>query len=74
MTATRQQTGSAIRPFTAAVPEEALEDLRRRLTATRMPSRELVTDRSQVLERFLGNGRGERADGTAGLLSGCSHC
>ena len=50
MTATRQQTGSAIRPFTAAVPEEALEDLRRRLTATRLPSRELVTDRSQGVQ------------------------
>jgi pimeloyl-ACP methyl ester carboxylesterase len=50
MTATQQQTGSAIRPFHVDVPEEALEDLRRRLTATRLPSRELVTDRSQGVQ------------------------
>jgi pimeloyl-ACP methyl ester carboxylesterase len=50
MTTLEQQTGSAIRPFRAAVPEEALEDLRRRLAATRWPSRELVTDRSQGVQ------------------------
>jgi pimeloyl-ACP methyl ester carboxylesterase len=50
MTTVEQQTGSAIRPFRAAIPEEALEDLRRRLVATRWPSRELVPDRSQGVQ------------------------
>jgi pimeloyl-ACP methyl ester carboxylesterase len=50
MTTVEQQTGSAIRPFRAAVPEEAVDDLRRRLTATRWPSRELVGDRTQGVQ------------------------
>jgi pimeloyl-ACP methyl ester carboxylesterase len=50
MTTVEQQTGSAVRPFRAAIPEEALEDLRRRLAATRWPSRELVPDRSQGVQ------------------------
>jgi pimeloyl-ACP methyl ester carboxylesterase len=50
MTAVEQETGSAIRPFHVAVPEEALADLRRRLAATRWPSRELVADRSQGVQ------------------------
>src|SRR3954463_14862428 len=50
MTTVEQQTGSAIRPFHVQVPEEALEDLRRRLAATRWPSRELVDDRSQGVQ------------------------
>jgi pimeloyl-ACP methyl ester carboxylesterase len=48
-----RQTGSdqtAIRPFHANVPEEALEDLRRRIAATRWPSTELVDDRSQGVQ------------------------
>jgi pimeloyl-ACP methyl ester carboxylesterase len=36
-----------IRPFRVEVPEEALAELRRRITATRWPDRETVTDRSQ---------------------------
>ncbi len=40
-------TSFAIRPFRINVPEEALVDLRRRVTATRWPDRETVTDRSQ---------------------------
>jgi pimeloyl-ACP methyl ester carboxylesterase len=39
-----------IRPFHVDIPEEALEDLRRRIAATRWPSRELVTDRSQGVQ------------------------
>jgi pimeloyl-ACP methyl ester carboxylesterase len=39
-----------IRPFHVEIPEEVLEDLRRRITATRWPSRELVTDRSQGVQ------------------------
>jgi pimeloyl-ACP methyl ester carboxylesterase len=50
MTTLEQQTGSAIRPFSVAIPDDALADLRRRLTATRWPSRELVADRSQGVQ------------------------
>jgi pimeloyl-ACP methyl ester carboxylesterase len=38
---------TAIRPFEVHVPEEQLAELRRRVAAARLPSRELVTDRSQ---------------------------
>jgi pimeloyl-ACP methyl ester carboxylesterase len=41
---------TAIRPFEVHVPEEALADLRRRLDATRLPTRELVQDRSQGVQ------------------------
>src|SRR5437016_11942821 len=37
----------SIRPFTVDVSEEQLSDLRRRIAATRWPTKELVTDRSQ---------------------------
>jgi pimeloyl-ACP methyl ester carboxylesterase len=50
MTTVAEQTGSAIRAFHVEVPEEALTELRRRLAATRWPSRELVTDRSQGVQ------------------------
>jgi pimeloyl-ACP methyl ester carboxylesterase len=36
--------------FRVEVPEEAIADLRRRITATRRPSRELVADRSQGVQ------------------------
>jgi pimeloyl-ACP methyl ester carboxylesterase len=45
--ATRQD---AIRPFRVNVPREALDDLRRRIAATRWPSPELVGDRSQGVQ------------------------
>ena len=41
---------AAIRPFRVEIPEQALDDLRRRIAATRWPSRELVTDRSQGVQ------------------------
>jgi len=41
---------AAIRPFRVAMPEEAIADLRRRLAATRLPSKELVDDRSQGVQ------------------------
>ena len=44
------ETGTEIRPFQLDIPEEALEDLRRRIQATRLPSRELVADRSQGVQ------------------------
>ena len=39
-----------IRAFQIEIPEEALEDLRRRIQATRLPSKELVEDRSQGVQ------------------------
>jgi hypothetical protein len=39
-----------IRPFHVDIPQKALEDLCRRIAATRWPSRELVTDRSQGVQ------------------------
>jgi pimeloyl-ACP methyl ester carboxylesterase len=47
-TAAREE--SKIRPFRVKVPEKALVDLRRRLAATRWPTRELVKDRSQGVQ------------------------
>jgi pimeloyl-ACP methyl ester carboxylesterase len=44
------QTATEIRPFRVEVPEEELAQLRRRLAATRFPSRELVDDRSQGVQ------------------------
>src|SRR6202163_1505619 len=38
---------TAIRPFRADIPNEALADMRRRIVATRWPDRETVDDRSQ---------------------------
>src|ERR1700682_4001126 len=39
--------GTAFRPFRVNFPEEALVDLRNRLTATRLPEQETVSDNSQ---------------------------
>src|SRR5438034_11737065 len=44
------ETATEIRPFQFDIQEEALEDLRRRIEATRLPSRELVEDRSQGVQ------------------------
>jgi pimeloyl-ACP methyl ester carboxylesterase len=41
---------TAIRPFQLDVPEEKLDELRRRVDATRWPSKELVDDRSQGVQ------------------------
>jgi Epoxide hydrolase N terminus len=38
------------RPFRVDMPDEAIADLRRRVAATRWPSRELVADRSQGVQ------------------------
>jgi len=45
------ETASDIRPFHVDIPEEELVDLRRRIAATRWPSKELVDDRSQGVQR-----------------------
>jgi pimeloyl-ACP methyl ester carboxylesterase len=50
MTTLEQQVSQAIRPFTVHFREQALDDLRRRLSATRWPTRELVGDRSQGVQ------------------------
>jgi pimeloyl-ACP methyl ester carboxylesterase len=47
---TAVEAGTAIRPFHVEFPEERIDDLRRRIAATRWPSRELVTDRSQGVQ------------------------
>ncbi len=39
-----------IRPFHVDMPDEAIADLRRRIAATRWPTRELVADRSQGVQ------------------------
>jgi pimeloyl-ACP methyl ester carboxylesterase len=44
------ETAHDIRPFHVDIPDQALDDLRRRIAATRWPSRELVTDRSQGVQ------------------------
>ncbi len=41
---------AAVRPFRLEVAEEELTELRRRITATRWPTRELVADRSQGVQ------------------------
>src|SRR5579862_2462525 len=38
---------ATLRPFRAAIPQTAIDDLNRRLAMTRWPERETVTDRSQ---------------------------
>ena len=43
-------TATEISPFNVQVPEEQLADLRRRIEATRWPTRELVDDRSQGVQ------------------------
>ncbi|MFP5265054.1 MAG: epoxide hydrolase family protein [Blastocatellia bacterium] len=40
----------AIRPFRVNVPQEALDDLRRRIAATRWPDKETVADQSQGVQ------------------------
>ena len=47
---TTVETAAAIRPFHVDIPEEELSDLRRRIEATRSPSKELVEDRSQGVQ------------------------
>ena len=44
------ETTTEIRTFRVEIPEEQLDDLRRRIAATRWPSKELVTDRSQGVQ------------------------
>jgi pimeloyl-ACP methyl ester carboxylesterase len=47
---TTVDTAIDIRPFHVEIPDEELAELRRRITATRWPSKELVADRSQGVQ------------------------
>jgi pimeloyl-ACP methyl ester carboxylesterase len=47
---TTVETAAAIGPFRVDVPEERIDDLRRRIAATRWPGKELVADRSQGVQ------------------------
>jgi pimeloyl-ACP methyl ester carboxylesterase len=44
------ETATEIRPFHVDIPEEELAEMRRRIAATRWPSKELVEDRSQGVQ------------------------
>ncbi len=44
------ETATEIRSFHFEIPEEQIDDLRRRIAATRWPSKELVDDRSQGVQ------------------------
>jgi pimeloyl-ACP methyl ester carboxylesterase len=44
------ETATGIRPFRVAFPDGEVDDLRRRVAATRWPSKELVDDRSQGVQ------------------------
>ena len=44
------ETATEIRPFHLEIPEEQIDDLRRRIAQTRWPSKELVEDRSQGVQ------------------------
>src|SRR4029453_218433 len=52
------ETATEIRPFQVEIPEEKIDDLRRRIAATRWPSKELVADRSQGVQRAPGQALG----------------
>jgi pimeloyl-ACP methyl ester carboxylesterase len=45
-----QAAAATIRPFHVEIPDEALEDLRRRIAVTRWPTKEIVDDRSQGVQ------------------------
>jgi pimeloyl-ACP methyl ester carboxylesterase len=44
------ETARTIRPYQVAIPDQALDDLRRRIASARWPSQELVPDRSQGVQ------------------------
>jgi pimeloyl-ACP methyl ester carboxylesterase len=48
--ATETGGASAIRPFRVNIPQEEIDDLRRRIAATRLPERETVADDSQGVQ------------------------
>jgi pimeloyl-ACP methyl ester carboxylesterase len=50
MSGTTIETATEIRPFQVDVPDEELEDLRRRIGATRWPEKETVADQTQGVQ------------------------
>ena len=50
MSTTAGEVATAIRPFQVEFSEERIDDLRRRIAATRWPSKELVDERSQGVQ------------------------
>ena len=48
--ATMVETAIEIRPFRVEIPQDQVDDLRRRIAATRWPTKELVEDRSQGVQ------------------------
>ena len=51
MSVTTEKSASiAVSPFHVDISDEALEDLRRRIAAVRLPGKELVDDRSQGVQ------------------------
>ena len=44
------QRDNAVHPFHVDIPDEALDDLRRRIAATRWPDKETVADHSQGVQ------------------------
>jgi hypothetical protein len=50
MTGTQVAVRTEIRPFTFEIAEAEIDDLRRRIAATRWPDKELVGDRSQGVQ------------------------
>ena len=47
---TTAETATDIRTFSVEIPQEKVDDLRRRIAAARLPSKELVDDRSQGVQ------------------------
>jgi pimeloyl-ACP methyl ester carboxylesterase len=47
---TTAETATGVRPFHVDVPQQKLDELRRRIDAARLPSKELVDDRSQGVQ------------------------
>ncbi|HEY6776781.1 MAG TPA: epoxide hydrolase, partial [Thermoleophilaceae bacterium] len=47
---TTEKPAGAIRPFQVDIPDEALNDLRRRIATTRLPEKETVADQSQGVQ------------------------
>jgi pimeloyl-ACP methyl ester carboxylesterase len=48
---TTVDTTTGVQPFQIDIPQEQLDDLRRRVSATRWPTKELVSDRSQGVQQ-----------------------
>ncbi len=71
MSTTTGEIATAIRPFQVEFSEEQIDDLRRRIAATRWPSKELVDDRSQGVQ-LAADARRSPATGWTSTTSGAS--